>query len=314
MDFREVRDSRSGYYRRLTESLNGRGVPSMEEALNEMVFEPNNAPIRRLIGAEMLDTIMNNRAGARSTFRLQIGEFLSRLKGFLNIQCDERQISDDIMDQFDALLKLREITKRGGSAAEYLASGMADERSFWAIALIWLITRNLGKVRGDTDCGLASSALLDELLLGKAISRTIQEHGSDAWSAAQLTALIKILTEHHAWCDPLSTDGSLEAIAQMLHEADVRLYLNVNRYDNVFWFSRERMERFLYWLFTVSVVHLMVETRGRKEIMKKMDSCYGLIVQLLKNAEESGWQVEKFLALLPSPSTAAPPPVSAPRR
>ena len=314
LDFREVRDSRSGYYRRLTESLNGRGVPSMEEALKEMIFAPIHTPFRKLVGAEMLDALLSDPARARRAFKSRTGEFLSTLKAFLHARCDERQISDGVMEQFDALLKLREITKCGGPAAEYLASGMADERGFWGIALIWLITRNLGKVRGDTDCGLASSALLDELLLGKAISRTIQEHGSDAWSAAQLTALIKILTEHHAWCDPLSADGSLDAIAQMFHEADVRLYLNVNRYDNVFWFSRERMERFLYWLLTVSVVDLMAETRGRKEIMKEMDSRYGLIARLLKNAEESGWQVEKFLALLPPPSTAAPPPVSAPRR
>jgi len=298
MDFREVRDSQSGYYHRLTHALNGRGVPSMEEALKEMVFDPIHAPFRQLVGKEMLEALLSSPVKARRVFRCRTGELLSRLKGFLHARCDERQIGGDIMDGLDALLKSGEIKKCRGPAAEYLASGMADERAFWSIALIWLITHNLGKMRGDTDCESASGALLDELLLGKAISHALQEHGSDAWGAVQLTALIKILTAHHAWCDPLSAARSLEAIRRMLHDADVRLYLNVNRYNNVLWFGRERMEHLLYWLFTVSVVDLMVAPSDRKGMLKEIDFRYGVIARLLKTAEESGWQVEKFLALL----------------
>jgi hypothetical protein len=146
---------------------------------------------------------------------------------------------------------------------------------------------------------------MDELLLGKAISQTFQKYGIDSWAAAQMTTLVRILVEHHAWCDPLSEASSLKSIAGMFHEEEVRLYLNVNRYDNVLWFNKERMEHLLYWLFTVSVADALTGARNRNEIVKMMEYRYGLVERLLKNAAESGWQVERFLASLTNPKSSA---------
>jgi glycosidase len=298
MDFREVRDSRSGNYSKLARALGGSGVPSMDEALKELVFAPIHAPFRQLIGAEMCDTLMMDSAGAKRTFKPRVEELLSKLGTFLGVRCDAASIGNEIMAGLDALLKIEKIAHYGGPAAEYLGSGLTDMRNCWGIALAWLVTQNLGKVRGDTETESAASALMDELLLGKAISQTFQECGADAWSAAQMTTLVRILAEHHAWCDPLSETSSLKSIAGMFHEEEVRLYLNVNRYDNVLWFNKERMEHLLYWLFVVSVADALLGLRDRKGIVKAMEYRHGLVLKLLKNAEQSGWRVDRFLARL----------------
>ena len=296
MDFREVRDSRSGNYGKLASALGDSGVPSMDEALKELVFAPIHAPFRQLIDAEMRNALMTNPATAKRAFRSRVDELLSRLEASLNAKCDVRRIGDEIMEGLDALLKLVEIAHYGGPEAEYLASGLTDMRGFWGIALAWLITHNIGKVRGNAKTESAGSALMDELLLGKAISQTLQECGTDAWSAAQMTTLVRILVGHHAWCDPPSEASSLKSIAGMFHEEEVQLYLNVNRYDNVLWFNKERMEHLLYWLFTTSVAEALPGAHGKKEIVQAMEYRYGLVTGLLKNAEGSGWQVERFLA------------------
>jgi hypothetical protein len=305
MDFREIRDSRVGNYGKLAQAMGGRGVPSMDEALKELVFAPIHDPFRHLIGAETCNALMVNPTAAKRMFKPRVDDLLSRLGTFLDAGHDMEPIGDEIVEGLDALIRLEKIARYGGPAAEYLASGLTDMRSFWGIAITWLIMHNLGKAGGDRGAESLGSALMDELLLGKAISQTFQKYGIDSWAAAQMTTLVRILVEHHAWCDPLSEASSLKSIAGMFHEEEVRLYLNVNRYDNVLWFNKERMEHLLYWLFTVSVADALTGARNRNEIVKMMEYRYGLVERLLKNAAESGWQVERFLASLTNPKSSA---------
>ena len=56
IDFRQVQDS-DGSYRDLANYLNGRGVPSVEDAIQETFLRPIHQPLRALINAELFTTL-----------------------------------------------------------------------------------------------------------------------------------------------------------------------------------------------------------------------------------------------------------------
>ena len=54
VDFREIQDNRWGHYSSLASRLNGRGAPSMEGELRNMLLEPVHSRLRELMTANML--------------------------------------------------------------------------------------------------------------------------------------------------------------------------------------------------------------------------------------------------------------------
>ena len=61
IDFREVRDNQWHHYAQIANSLNGRGVPSIEEAFKEMLLQPLQNTFKELANADMLRRLMEAR-------------------------------------------------------------------------------------------------------------------------------------------------------------------------------------------------------------------------------------------------------------
>jgi glycosidase len=65
LDFREVRDNEWRQYAQLAAQLNGRGVPSIEEAQREILLQPIHQPFKELINADLFRRLVEQRhAGA----------------------------------------------------------------------------------------------------------------------------------------------------------------------------------------------------------------------------------------------------------
>ena len=64
LDWREVQDNEWHQYAHLAAYLDGRGVPSIEEALREVFLQPIHEPFRELVNAGHLRWLMDNRAAA----------------------------------------------------------------------------------------------------------------------------------------------------------------------------------------------------------------------------------------------------------
>ena len=64
MDFREVEDNDAGDFANLAAYLDGRGVPSIEEARQEIYLQPVRRPLMELLNAGMLRRIWNGRVVA----------------------------------------------------------------------------------------------------------------------------------------------------------------------------------------------------------------------------------------------------------
>lgn len=108
LDFRVVQDNAWGEYRTLAGYLGGRGVPSVEEALRELVLQPIHRPLRELISAAMFRRLLAVRvlpAPIRDD-ELDDLEELADLEGDLELveaPAEELRPDTDELDALDAL-------------------------------------------------------------------------------------------------------------------------------------------------------------------------------------------------------------------
>jgi len=301
MDFREVMDGPSAYYRRLAQLLKGRGVPSIEDALRKIILAPVHKPLRQLIARDAVELLLNDPDLHRAAFEHRAEGFVKAMKKFTRATGEETVVLRDIMRGLDAFLTMKGMGQSDGPSAAYFLDGLGQEKYSTAIAFAWGVTRSLGKLKSPESWESQSAALMDELLLGKVISEIFRDHGCDAWGAGQNTALVKILVAHHNWFDPGAPAKSFEALRAMLQDSEARLYLNFNRHDGILWFSKERMEQLLSWLFATSALEMAAGTTGKEKIIEEMENRRRIISRAREITESSGYEVEKLLALLAAP-------------
>jgi glycosidase len=95
LDFRLVQDDPEGNYARLAARLAGGGVPSIDEALREMVLEPLLIPFRELVNPGMFRWLIQNRAEADSfnpvNFNLALEETERKYLAFLQAAAQHLQ-------------------------------------------------------------------------------------------------------------------------------------------------------------------------------------------------------------------------------
>ncbi|MCX7681476.1 MAG: alpha-amylase family glycosyl hydrolase [Anaerolineae bacterium] len=318
LDFREVQDNEWRHYAQLTAYLNGRGVPSMEEALREVCLQPLHHCFRELVNPSMFRRLMAARLadpGARPDAALmeevsqKVEALLRQVKHTSGGRGDERALVAEMRRKLEALLCLPvlgecipvEESWECEWAIEYVQAGPLpdsaglDDPAVWATLLGWLFTHTLGKLVSEADFPLISRAWIDEWLLGKIIVGTLQELLGEqaAWHAAQV---VKILTTHQLWFqDDVSP---FRALHTWLQDDEVRRFLQVNRYRDVLWFNKEAFEQLLWWMMAVAVASISADPLSRPaEVALQIGRLYGVIEELQQAKEESEYQVEKLVEL-----------------
>jgi hypothetical protein len=152
---------------------------------------------------------------------------------------------------------------------------------------------------GSTDFSQRSWSLIDEWKLDKVIGSGLGDLGLEEETIRKSVALIKILTHHQRWfttgpSDQTKAYGILESL---LKEGEVQQFLQVNQYNDIWWFNKEAFEELLWWLMLISAIEIGSNPlRPVNEMMRDLEECWSMIQTLQEAEERSGYQVEKLLA------------------
>jgi len=323
LDFREVRDNEYHQQAQLTAYLNGRGVPSIEQALKEIVLQPVHHPFRELVNAGMFRRLMNARvtepdgqldADLLDEVEQKAIHLLGEARRFVEGAGDETAIAQEVRHKLESILQLSTLASRFPLprsrkykwAMEYLQAGFDSDRcgrhdpATWPILLGWLFTHALGKAVGEVDFEQISRSWSDEWLLGKIITGSLQDLGLDEGAAWRAVATIKLLTSHQRWFEmqtPKQTGKrAYRVLSSWLGDNKVQQFLQVNRYRGVLWFNREAFDQLLWWMLLVAAVAISADPlRPADEVAQEIVACYDVVRQLQRAEEKSGYQVEKLL-------------------
>jgi glycosidase len=301
LDFREVQDNVWRHYAQLAGYLNGRGVPSIEEALKETFLQPILQAFRQLANADLFRQLMAARVAKKRAkpnealleqVEPRIESLLQEIARFVGAAADTAALARDMRDELEAILRL---PARFGKAPwlptasrvaqdDRLTANLDNDPLRWGTVLGWWTVHSLGKV----------------------LAAALQDVGMDEPAAWRAVALIKILTSHQGW----SAQGAVQAdelVDTLLGDAEVQHYLQVNRYQDVLWFNKEAFHELLRGLLWVALIqasaHLLTA-----EATQKANVCYELLETLRQAADASGYRVEELVKLASAEADEPPAP------
>jgi glycosidase len=315
IDFREVRDNQWHHYARMTNDLNGRGVSSIEEALKEKLLQPLQGAFKELVNADMFRRLIEARITQPQAqldqklveeIEKKTIDLLQQAKQLSGGKEDEVTIARELKRKLEAILYLPIITshfprlqpKGVKAAAEYLHKEPSDSIYTQAALLSWLFVHTLGKAVNQGSSVEQSRSWIDEWRLSKTISDVLKELGLDDETTWRAVILVKLLTNHQRWFEVKPPDQKqASAILESLFKDDeVQQFLQVNRYNDIWWFNKEAFEELLWWLMLIAAVEIGSDPlRPINEVVKELNGCYSMIQTWHKAEEQSEYQVEKLL-------------------
>lgn len=329
-EFRQAPDNEWRQYAHLASYLDGRGAPSIDEALKEIFLQPVHFPFRELVNDGFFRWVIDNRIdGKKRTLeaantapvlkeaRQKSLTMLREIKRVAEGTGDEESLAEEICSKLEIMLHLpvleqlypKETLSKYRKALRPLAERFGDDPQVWGTMLGWLFTHKLGALATGAGQEEISRSWIDEWLLGKILASALKDLGLDERQAWRSVNLIKILIGHQNWCEsgPDEDDRAVQILESWLRDGDVQLYLGVNRYQGTLWFNKESFDDLLAWLYTVAVIGYLANKEeregadgdGRKAaaagLAEKISACYEIVHRIQAAHEASGYQVEKLL-------------------
>ncbi len=328
-DFRQVLDNEWHQYAQLEAYLNGRGVPSIDEALKELFLQPIHHAFRECVNAGFFRWIITNRqlpqvskpasneeADKRAEVLKEAEQKYTRLLREIDhitrSSCNIHDIATLLKGEISAVMTLPVIaeqftlerSRKYQMAVKYLnlakptASPWSDSNpSLWGALLGWLSVHRLGMVIGGEDYYEISRSWIDEWLLNKIIASALSDLGLDERGAWQSITLIKLLVSQTNWWEQGGADRAYSLMEALFSEAEAQRYLGVNRYQDILWYNQEAFEDLIWWLYVISVVDCMA-TCSSDQVAQSIVNRFAEIQKILKAAASSKYQVEKLLTAL----------------
>ena len=316
LNFREVQDNEWHQYAHLTDYLNGRGVPSIEEALREVFLQPVHHPFKELVSAGMFRRLMEASQRVSESARRheeltdeveqKTVRLLWEIKQLTSGAGDETAIAQELRHKLEAILQLPILqhrfplprSRKYKAAAEMLQTHLNDDPAAWGTLFGWLFTHALGKAVSEGDFEQRSRSWMDEWLLGRIVAGALQDFGLDEGAAWWAITLIKLLITHQRWFEMQAPKKkrAYQVLESWLQDEDVQRFLQVNRYRDVLWFNREAFDQLLRWMLLLAALTISADPlRPAEEVAQEIVACYDVVKRLQRAEEDSGYQVAKLL-------------------
>jgi hypothetical protein len=187
------------------------------------------------------------------------------------------------------------------AAAEYLNKKLTDSTTTWATLFGWLFVHALGKVVNQEDFAEQSRIWIDEWRLGKTVFSVLRGLGLEEGAAGSSLTVIKWLTGHQRWFGAKSLDQkqAYATLELLLKDEDLRQFLQINQFNDAWWFNKEAFEEMLWWLMMVAALTTGSDPlRPVHAVIEELERCYSMIQEWQQAEEKSEYQVEKLLTIL----------------
>jgi hypothetical protein len=313
-----VADNEWHQYSHLTEYLDGRGVPNIDEALKEIFLRPVHYPFKELVSAELFKRLMDSRLvrPEKQLDKTMIDEteekllsFLTQVKQFSNSDGDEKALTKEIIRKLTLVLRLGVIddlfpqasTGEQKDVLDYIKTKLSDDHYTWGSLFGWLFVHATGKIATLTDYEEQSRTWIDEWLLGRIISGSLRDFGLDDASLSKAITTIKLLTSRQHWfqVEIEPEKWIYQVVNSLLKDSEARQFLSVNRHQDILWFNKEAFEELLWWMVVLAVINTFSTPQPEKpDRANKIVHYYHAVMQIQKAGEASKYQVEKLIELL----------------
>jgi glycosidase len=317
-DFREVFDDEWRSYSRLCDYLAGHGVPSIEEALKELLLQPVRNPFRGFANPDYFEYLLSS-VITEKNLELPpnlLKEAAQKMSGFLDgiehisDQSHNRAtILSEIITGLQSILNLPNLDKHAPSplahtyqkALQEISAGLEkDAKERMLILFGWVFLHNIGKMAGARDFENLTQSWMDEWRLGKILAEAFENLDEiDADKAWHMVNTIRMLVGAQNWLNEVEKESLFKAFEGHLTKNDVRWFLGINRHKGVLWFNQESFDYYIWWIYLISVIKLRADTQlSKTEVMEKTLYAYEDLLLLREAESKSGYRVAKLLSAI----------------
>lgn len=318
VDIHEEEDDARGSYSKLCSMLQGRGVPSIEEAIQELFLTPVQKPFNQIVNPEYFSYLFNKRRTSTKSkvslellieAREKVENLLNGIEYFTGHCQDEEAILDEIEAKLGLILDLPILdtrfplpgAKRYQTALETIQSGLEEKPNRWYILFGWLFIHNLGKASGSQDAAQQSLSWMNEWLFTRILRNTYIQMGMNQDQAAQMVLAVTILVESTNWFKESDTITNAEIFSTWLKDPYIQRFLGVNRYKDVLWFNQEGFEDLIWWMITTAALEVGADPNSDSaRFVEKILKLYDFADQFLEAEGISTFRIDKLLKALES--------------
>ncbi len=301
-DFEEIVDT-TGEYHKLYSEIGTGGVASVKESIIlarlapvheafESIFDEKE--IEKLIDVLISDVDAESDLSADIKFvRNKFRNLLFSVKEHFHFEVDEKGIVNDYDLDLGAVRELNIILgsefdimkdKRDAALVNALViSPRSNYKENFLVLLVWITLLRLSKFFDDRmESGY--ERYVEELKLMSPFSNVLRRLGRGDIGVEREFFLLNTLLGYYDKLFSLESgpvhllgitnieeiqnflpEHKSELIDQMMDDHNVRSFLLVNEYENVFYYSKERLEELVDWIFTVSVIVFMRMIKKEKD-------------------------------------------------
>lgn len=297
LDWRAVWDEDLSWAR-LHARLQGRGVPSVMEAREELVLEPVLAPFREAFSAEVLRGLLEGRrdAAADELALARWAAFFRAAMAYSGCSADAEALAaaawaraEEVLAFTPASLNRLHYREVRSFFAEHVPDCGMETQDFWRVPLTWAVLRELGVVAGQS-----SGEIYRRWLLYKSVADTFEELGggrvqadADARLAGACLAHLERFARLHAGVWGPETYA-------LFTDPLVMQYLGVHRWDGREWMYKERLESLLRMLVVLEGIQSGGDRSGAAQdrLMWMIDSAQTILDAAADTGYDFRWMLD----------------------
>jgi len=306
LDFRIVKDDGDRPYERLAARLGGRGVPSIEEALGQLVLSPVLEPLRRILAEPILlalalpDSASEASAELRKVASTEVATYLAAVAWHAGSGASRTEIERSILVDLEAALALPQLAaswgsgeaKVEGTAARLLGEALGSPEG-WLILLSWILVRRLGELSDRDDMRELSRSRLEEWHVGSALADLAQSLGGSREDARRAVAVIDLMIAGGGREFGVGRDAAV--LVEIFASPSGQRFLGVHRYGDALWFNREAFMELVRWMMTTAAVAAIAD--GAEDVRSRIVEIQRAVDSVVSAGEDSGYQLNGFLEM-----------------
>lgn len=341
-EFQEIFDE-TGIYERLHYNLAGQGVASIEQARKELELEQVFVAFEPLFQADVIDPftaslqdpeipLKNDPSLAPISSRYQ--NFARRVVSHYGLESDPEKATKVFFQSLQGVKAAYRFVKDHETVlADKLHSRKPAEADrvplpgakgpFRESAMLIVAYYAKEGLKVLTDDREKENALQDALMLRLPLHKVLKSTGRGLEEIARDVDLLDLLLEngymvfdlHDALLGDILPTGTnvkvpvvfkekLGLIAQMLDDPKVKRYLGANLYDGTWFFSKEKFEELLTWLFSAATFEYFSEGREQNDFLsasekaKLLKADLSLLEIIGELSERAGYQLDPLISAL----------------
>ncbi|MCX7798682.1 MAG: alpha-amylase family glycosyl hydrolase [Melioribacter sp.] len=339
LDFREIYDE-FGDWEKLYRKLKGKGVPNVARELVELQLEPIHLEFEHMFDDDILNNFIkacvydkdDNREVKIKFIDEKYYGLLNTINLHLNLNRDTKPILVNFDRQVTAIRKLNNVLDTFFSEEEDLSNTIFHKavvtnksrnyKQDSILFIMWLVVSNISLMFED-EGDINKRNYINKILLDTPIRNILKKLGRGDYDIYRFMLLINILQEISTgliemFCvrESSSTEKfygtvDLNCAVKLLENQNVRLFIGVNEFENVTYYSKENLEELLDWLLTLSLLEnliLMILEKNPKDdkeleklnpdIVKLIEITFEKYKKIKELSDESGYQLYNFINAL----------------